>query len=82
MSYIALQQMLKQSISLEIFKRLSSINFTWAILEHLVPKHIKELTYPQGNFISEHAATNYNAVLVMIFFMKEICFYWGIASVV
>ena len=45
-SYIALQQMLNQTISLEIFKRLSSINFTWSILEHLVPKHIKELTYP------------------------------------
>ena len=38
--------MLKQTISLQIFQRLSSTNFTWTILEYLDPNQYGPRTDP------------------------------------
>ena len=64
---------LKQTISLQIFYKLSSTNFTWSILEYFVPYmiHIQSFSFA-SNFTKLKIQINFRA------FLSNTCCYFAI----
>ena len=51
--------LLKQAMSLQIFQRLSSTNFTWSILEYLIPYNVRDgIHYLPGKLIFNFFTTS------------------------